>query len=135
MKRLLVPLDNNLERAMRQAEYVTNIPCASEQVDSILAHTFTGEERSVSKDMQRPNRVETVRRAKERLEEEDIAVETQEISSPPANGIIELAEEQGIDHIVMGGRKRSPTEKAILGSTTQKVILNADIPVTVAGGK
>lgn len=135
MYRLLVPLDDNLDRANRQADYVSGLPCASEEVEAVLAHTLTGEERSVSKAMQRPDRIETVRRTKERLEEAGIAVETRDLSSPPAEGILSLVDEVDLDEIVMGGRKRSPTEKVILGSITQTVILNADIPVTVTGGE
>lgn len=135
MYRLLVPLDDNMDRANRQADYVAGLPCASEDVEAVLAHTLTGEERSVSKAMQRPDRIETVRRTKERLEEAGISVETRDLSSPPAEGILSLIDEAQLDEIVMGGRKRSPTEKAILGSITQTVILNADIPVTVTGGE
>lgn len=134
MYRLLVPIDNSMERAKKQAAYVSNLPCASESVEAVLAHTLTDEERSVPKDMQRADRVETVRRTKELLEAADIEVDSRELSSPPSEGILELTESEAFDEVVMGGRKRSPAEKAILGSVTQTVVLNAEIPVTVTGG-
>lgn len=135
MYRVLVPLNGGIDRATRQASYVANLPCADSDVEAVLAHTMDEEERSVNENMQRADRVDTVRRAKEILTEAGVDTETRTLSSPPKDGIVSLAEAESIDEIVMGGRKRSPAEKAILGSVTQSVILNADIPVTVTGGE
>lgn len=134
MYRMLLPTDDSVDRAKRQARYVAGLPCAADSIEVVLAHSMTGEERDAPDAMKRVDRVETVRRAQETLEDADVETDTRELSSPPAEGILSLAEEEEIDEIVMGGRKRSPAEKAILGSVTQKVILNADIPVTVTGG-
>ncbi|UWG48422.1 Nucleotide-binding protein, UspA family [Halanaeroarchaeum sp. HSR-CO] len=134
MYRLLVPLDNSMERANKQAAYVSALPCANESVEAVLAHSLTDEERSVPEDMQRADRVETVRRTMEMLADAGIDVDTVDLSPPPAEGILALAASEEFDEIVMGGRKRSPTEKAILGSVSQTVVLNAEIPVTVTGG-
>lgn len=134
MYRVLLPLDDNLDRAKQQASYAINLPCSTDEVEVILSHTLTAEERDAPEAMKRVDRVETVRRAQERLEEAGVSVDTRELSSPPAEGILSMADDENIDEIVMGGRKRSPAEKAILGSITQKVILNADIPVAVTGG-
>lgn len=135
MYRMLLPLDDTLGRARRQASYAASLPCADEEVVAVLAHALTSDEREVPESMQRVDRIETVRRAIDVLEEAGVEYETQELSSPPADGILELADDGGFDEIVMGGRKRSPAEKAILGSVTQKVILNADIPVAVTGSE
>ncbi len=54
---------------------------------------------------------------------------------PPADGIVELADEFDADQIVMGSRKRSPTGKAVFGSVSQQVLLEADDPVTVVGSR
>jgi nucleotide-binding universal stress UspA family protein len=134
MYRVLLPTDDSVDRAKRQATYVAALPCADEDVEVVLAHTMTDEERDVPEAMQRVDRVETVRRARDILDDAGIETETHELSSPPADGILELSADEDVDEIVMGGRKRSPAEKAILGSVTQKVILNADVPVTVTGG-
>jgi len=49
-------------------------------------------------------------------------------------GIVGLAEEVGADLVVIGGRRRSPTGKAVFGSTAQEVLLNAPCPVTFVRG-
>lgn len=46
-----------------------------------------------------------------------------------AEEIIALAHEEEPHYIVIGGRRRSPTGKALFGSVTQKVLLNATVPV------
>ncbi|MFB6133826.1 MAG: universal stress protein [Halanaeroarchaeum sp.] len=135
MYRILLPLDDSNERAKRQATYVTDLPCAAEDVDAVLAHSLTEEEQTAPDAMQSIDRVETVRTARDILEGAGVDVDTRELSSPPADGIISLAGSEDFDEIVMGGRKRSPAEKAILGSATQTVVLNADVPVTVTGGE
>lgn len=48
-----------------------------------------------------------------------------------ADGVLGEAERAGADLLVIGARKRSPVGKLLLGSATQRIILNADIPVLV----
>jgi nucleotide-binding universal stress UspA family protein len=45
-------------------------------------------------------------------------------------GILALAEDIEADLIVIGGRRRSPSGKALFGSIAQNVLLNAPCPVT-----
>ncbi|MFD1600702.1 universal stress protein [Halobellus rarus] len=47
----------------------------------------------------------------------------------PAEQIVSYATEENSRYIVVAGQKRSPTGKAIFGSTSQSIILKADCPV------
>jgi nucleotide-binding universal stress UspA family protein len=47
----------------------------------------------------------------------------------PGEDIVRFAEENKCDQIFVGLRKRSKTQKLILGSTAQYIILNAPCPV------
>ena len=47
----------------------------------------------------------------------------------PAKEILERADAVDADYIVIGGRSRSPVGKALFGSVTQSVLLDADCPV------
>ena len=48
-----------------------------------------------------------------------------------AGTILDLAQKAGAELLVIGARRRSPVGKALLGSVTQTLILQADIPVLV----
>ncbi|ELY63828.1 universal stress protein [Natronococcus jeotgali] len=47
----------------------------------------------------------------------------------PAKEIIEHANDVDASYVVVGGRSRSPVGKALFGSVTQSVLLDADCPV------
>ena len=47
----------------------------------------------------------------------------------PADEVIELAEEVGAGLIVIGMRRRTPVGKLLLGSTAQRILLDAPCPV------
>lgn len=50
-------------------------------------------------------------------------------SSDPADDIITAADDSEADAIVIGLRRRSPVGKLILGSTAQRILLDASCPV------
>lgn len=47
----------------------------------------------------------------------------------PAEEILNYATEVDARYLVLGGRKRSPVGKALFGSVTQSILLDADRPV------
>ena len=69
--------------------------------------------------------------AKEMLEKYDIAFETHAIVTNLSAGeeIIDFADRNKVDEIVIGIRKRSKVGKLVFGSTAQYVILSASCPV------
>lgn len=53
-----------------------------------------------------------------------------EVSDDRPTSIVAVADEIGADRILVGGRGRSPTGKAVFGSVSQQVMLSANCPVT-----
>jgi len=49
----------------------------------------------------------------------------------PAAQIVDYADEHGIDLVVMGTHGRTGPERAVLGSTTERVLRDIDVPVLV----
>lgn len=47
----------------------------------------------------------------------------------PKNEVLQEGRNRDARYLVIGGRKRTPTGKAIFGSTTQSILLGADRPV------
>lgn len=66
----------------------------------------------------------------ERLNDAGIDVETRAALGDEADEIIRIAKDVRSDVLIVGGRKRSPTGKAVFGSTAQEVLLTAPCPVT-----
>lgn len=48
----------------------------------------------------------------------------------PSDVVVATAEERDAKRIVVGGRRRTPTGKAVFGSTAQRILLDAPCPVT-----
>jgi len=72
----------------------------------------------------------SVRDIAERLDEADVDYEVRGAVGEHADSIVELAEGVAADRVIVGGRRRSPTGKAVFGSTAQTVMLDAPCPVT-----
>ncbi len=136
MYKVLVPLDLDEQRARTQAEFVASLPDAASSVEVTLLFVFGEDDEELPDELKRfksAERVGSVRRCSERLDEVGVTYSIMDESGDPADIITNTAEDLAPDMIVLGGRKRSPIGKAIFGSVAQSVILNSDHPVVVTG--
>ncbi len=74
-----------------------------------------------------------VRKLIDDLRDRDIAVTTYGAIGDAGTEVVKLARELAVDFILIGGRKRSPTGKALFGSTAQDILLTASVPVISCG--
>ena len=128
MYHVVFGVDESEERAESAARAVANLPGEAGDMRVTLFHVFTDNPSGAS-----ATQVASVRAAEDVLEAAGVDVEIGESSGDPAESILELADEEDADLVVVGGRKRSPAGKALFGSVTQSVILNSDRPVMVTG--
>jgi len=84
---------------------------------------------------------ELLDRAEEICREAGLSVEpelrlTEDVSKSNASGkigqrIIDLAEERGYDHLVMGRRTSGRLERFVVGSASETVVTESDLPLTL----
>jgi len=116
-------------RATAQAEAVTDLPAAADEVTAHLCHVFRDNPEGAS-----VHQLGTVRRAREVLEDAGVTYVHYEASGDPADELLAAAADIDADTVCVSGRTRSPTGKAVFGSTTQALVLNADRPVLTVPG-
>jgi nucleotide-binding universal stress UspA family protein len=65
---------------------------------------------------------------------EEVGLETEHLveTGKPAATIVEIAENEDIDHIVMGSHGRQGVSRILLGSVAETVVRRSPVPVTVA---
>lgn len=66
-----------------------------------------------------------------RLAEHEVAADVRMIADDPAGTLVDIAEREGFDQIVLGGGFRSPMGKIQVGSIAEFVVLNAQTTVTL----
>jgi len=124
---IVLAIDSDEERGRAQARTITDLPIAWDDVHVTLLHVFEDRpEPEVS-----ASNVVSVRRVAELLAEHGIETSYADADGNPAAAIESLVAERDADLLVVAARKRSPTGKAVFGSTTQNVILDTDRPVLV----
>jgi nucleotide-binding universal stress UspA family protein len=72
----------------------------------------------------------TTRTVAQSLDAVDVDYEIRGSVGDRGETIVDLANEYGADRVIVGGRRRSPTGKAVFGSTAQEVMLSSPCPVT-----
>lgn len=137
MYRVVVAADPNVETANEAAEALTSLPCAPEDIDVTILDVFEEFEvadaggRVRSEDVFDPtNFSDGAVAVTKTLDRFDPVIRAEH--GDPADRILSVARDLDADLIVMSGRKRSPTGKAVFGSVVQSVLLNTDRPVLVA---
>jgi len=61
--------------------------------------------------------------------DDDVTVETAVLSGNPYERILDYADEEDTDMVVMGTHGRTGVDRYLLGSVTEKVVRTADVPV------
>ncbi len=144
MYRVLLPVDIDEERAIEQVETLRSLPADPDELSVTVLHVI--EEIDTAPDEGGATFIDdlneslgeirdvpdTVTLVEGRLADADIAVERAEMVGDPADGIGQIAAEIDADAILLGVRKRSPVGKALFGSVSQQVVLDADRPVIIA---
>lgn len=124
MTRYLVGVDT-AETAERLFDYIEDRVTDDDTV--YVVNSLPGGEETNDED------VITGREATEFFEGRLPNVETHQLirGNSPQEDLVQFAEENDVDELVIGIRKRSPTGKLVFGSTAQDLLLETDRPTVV----
>lgn len=128
MYHVVLGVDDDDEHARQCAQEIIDLPGEGAEKRVTIIHSFSDNPSGAS-----ATQIASVREAGDLFDDAGIEYDVEESSGDPAEAILDVAEDADADLIVVGGRKRSPAGKALFGSVTQTVILNAGRPVMVTG--
>jgi nucleotide-binding universal stress UspA family protein len=74
---------------------------------------------------------EIERRVQDVLDDVGVTAPIRHLEGDPGSQLVELAEREGFDRIVLGGGETSPMGKIKLGSIAEFVLLNSHVSVTL----
>ena len=74
---------------------------------------------------------DVLERAREAVDEAAIDAEVRRVEGDPGSRLIEIAETEGFEEIVLGGGHTSPMGKITIGPIAEFVLLNAKTSVTL----
>jgi len=129
------------ERAERLADAVAEV-AGPTGATVVLAHVFTDDEYDTVLDRldfdpdgevspdEVAERHATIREIASLLDAAGVKYETRGAVGEHGETIVNLAKDVSADRVIVGGRQRSPTGKAVFGSVAQEVMLSSPCPVT-----
>jgi nucleotide-binding universal stress UspA family protein len=143
MYHVLVPIDDDEGRVRSQAATVLGLAEAAavradvlyvhEEIDSPADEAGSSYIEEINRNLDEIQGLpETADLLGDLLREAGVEIAVHAVTGDPEEAILAVAAEVDADAIVLGGRRRSPVGKAIFGSVTQAVILDADRPVMVS---
>lgn len=125
MTHVVLAVDDDEERAALQAEQLIELDWAPDGLEVTVLHVFTRNDEGASVSQYGP-----AREARDILESAGVEVTLDERSGDPGTQIVAYAQEESdADLVSVAGRKRSPAGKAVFGSVSQTVMLDAELPV------
>ncbi len=136
LKTILVPVDGS-EHAERAAAYAADLAAAMGS-EAILMHchrrfpSVLGEpyyQKVVDEILEGAN--ELLEPHRQMLREAGVSFTEKILERPAGGAILEVAETEGCDMVVMGSRGRTNLEGLLLGSVTHRVLEAAPCPVLV----
>ena len=112
------------------AEVVLTHVFTDEEFDTVRSRLGVDETSEGSTPDAVAERHTTTRALSEALTEAGVSHSVRGAVGDHADEVVEAASAIGADRVVVGGRRRSPTGKAVFGSVAQEVLLSSPCPVT-----
>jgi nucleotide-binding universal stress UspA family protein len=133
--RILVPTDGSEQHAV-----VTQAMNLAELADATVHALYVVDERALdyqpsesgreeTRDARREEGEEATRHVAEAGEDRGVEVVTAIEEGKPAEAIVEYANDEDADVVVMGTQGRSGVDRYVLGSVTEQVVRTSEVPV------
>lgn len=135
-QRILVPFDGSDPATTALDEAINNDDGEIIALNVIdpgeSSHMAQGSAAENLHEQAREDAQELLAEAKTRAEQRDVTLTTAIETGQPANVIIEYAEANDINHIVIGTHGRSGVSKILVGSVAENVVQSSPVTVTIA---
>ncbi|MFW6317052.1 MAG: universal stress protein [Halorubrum sp.] len=126
---VLVPVDGSAS-SDNALEYAFDLfPDA--KVHIVHVTSFPTEPTATAVERAQEQAEEVIKEAKLIADDYDQPIKTETIHGNAAKAIIRYAEQNDIDHIVMGSKGRSGVQRVLLGSVAETVVRRSPTPVTI----